>query len=202
MEKQKKKTTRAFGEFLLKALGFGIALYVSLKILPGDAGRLILGFAALSAILLMIWVPKQKYFNERSTYAALLLAVMLFAGSGPDAPRQTDPALREIAANKRQQEKAIREEQMRQDLWIAQSQQAIKRKLKDPGSAQFRNVRFSRAGGSPVACGEVSSQNSYGGMSGFQRFVAAGESGPAVLQEEVADFAAMWNKMCAGAKSP
>lgn len=39
--------------------------------------------------------------------------------------------------------------------------------LKDPDSATFRNQNG--------PCGEVNSKNSFGGMTGFQRFIAASE---------------------------
>lgn len=195
-EQQKKNTFRAFGEFLLKALGFGIGLFILKLVLPPEAGRLVLGFAALSAILFMIWVPKQKYFNQRSTYAALLVAVMFSVGSSGAPSGPVDPTLQKIAENKKMQEEAIRDETTRQQAWIAQGQESIKKKLKDPSSAKFQNVYFSKAGGAPVACGEVSSKNSYGGYAGFQRFVAAGDGPLAFLENEVEDFAHVWNEMC------
>ncbi len=44
-------------------------------------------------------------------------------------------------------------------------------KLKDPYSAQFKNVRFSNgSGGVWVVCGEVNSKNSYGGYAGYTKF--------------------------------
>ncbi len=45
--------------------------------------------------------------------------------------------------------------------------------LKDPSSAQFRNIRgysFSGPGGGYVVCGEVNGKNSFGGYTGFQPF--------------------------------
>ena len=46
----------------------------------------------------------------------------------------------------------------------------VKETLKDPKSAQFKNVMFRNVGNSPVICGEVNSKNSFGGYIGFQRF--------------------------------
>ncbi len=45
--------------------------------------------------------------------------------------------------------------------------------LKDPSSAQFRNVRFVEYLDGVVICGEVNGKNSYGGYVGFKDFVAS-----------------------------
>lgn len=44
--------------------------------------------------------------------------------------------------------------------------------LKDPGSAQFRNVRLQPHLQGAVVCGEINAKNSYGGYVGFTRFAA------------------------------
>lgn len=45
--------------------------------------------------------------------------------------------------------------------------------LKDPDSAQFRNLRV--VSGGAALCGEVNAKNSYGGYNGFKSFVADSE---------------------------
>lgn len=45
----------------------------------------------------------------------------------------------------------------------AQVQELVKKNLKDPQSAQFRNQH--------ELCGEVNSKNSFGGYNGFTRFI-------------------------------
>lgn len=62
-----------------------------------------------------------------------------------------------------------------QRLWIVKSRDAIRSRLRDPDSADFRNERFYSGGAAPVVCGEVNSKNGFGGYSGFQRFIAAGD---------------------------
>ena len=52
------------------------------------------------------------------------------------------------------------------------AKEAIASKLKDPGSAQFRNVKLKLYIDKPVVCGEVNAKNSYGGYVGFKRFIA------------------------------
>ena len=81
--------------------------------------------------------------------------------------------------------------------WMDQGMTAVKTKLKDPSSAQFRNVYFHKgADGIPMTCGEVNSRNSFGGYGGYQRFVSAGKSDLTFLEEQVADFSTIWNSVC------
>lgn len=49
---------------------------------------------------------------------------------------------------------------------------SVANSLKDPSSAQFRNVRIASYKGGSVVCGEVNGKNSYGGYVGFRPFVA------------------------------
>ena len=46
-------------------------------------------------------------------------------------------------------------------------------KLKDPASAQFRNVRVATYGSTKIVCGEINGKNAYGGYVGFVPFVAS-----------------------------
>ena len=81
--------------------------------------------------------------------------------------------------------------------WMDKGKKVIKLKLKDPSSAQFRHVYFHRVDDNiPMTCGEVNSKNSFGGYIGFQKFVSAGSLELTFLQEEVADFHNIWNRMC------
>jgi hypothetical protein len=86
----------------------------------------------------------------------------------------------------------------KQLVWIEKGKEAIKTKLRDPDSAQFRNVEFHAGGGVPLACGEVNGNNGFGGKAGYERFVAASDS-IAVLESEMtssADMDEVWNKFC------
>lgn len=67
----------------------------------------------------------------------------------------------------------------------------VSKSLKDPGSAEFRNQ--SRL------CGEVNAKNSFGGYTGFRRFMAANENmvvfeGDGRMEPE--DFNLAWRKSC------
>ncbi|WP_115389819.1 hypothetical protein [Shewanella algae] len=70
-------------------------------------------------------------------------------------------------------------------------------RLKDPKSAEFKDVYFFRgADNVPMTCGQVNSKNSFGGFVGFQHFVSGGSPDMTFLQNEVDDFASVWNKFC------
>lgn len=87
----------------------------------------------------------------------------------------------------------------RQYAWIERGKDQIKLRLKDPASAEFRNVHFYSGGGVPVTCGEVNSKNSFGGYTGFERFIAAG-SQLAVVESDMtspSELDEVWAKFCA-----
>lgn len=86
----------------------------------------------------------------------------------------------------------------RQHAWIERGKEQIRTRLKDPASAQFRNVHFYSGGGVPVTCGEVNSRNSFGGYTGFERFIAAG-SQLAVVESDMttpSELDQVWDKFC------
>jgi hypothetical protein len=84
------------------------------------------------------------------------------------------------------------------------ARQAVTNKLRDPSSAQFRNVRrIEHSNGSTMFCGEVNGRNAYGGMSGFQRFEAGvdrtGDASALIDGGEelnTAYFEGAWNQFC------
>lgn len=85
----------------------------------------------------------------------------------------------------------------REIAWIEKGKEAVRSKLKDPNTAQFKNVYFHRgAKGIPVSCGEVNSKNSFGGYTGFQKFISAGNPELTFIQSEVTDFTTSWKQFC------
>lgn len=54
-----------------------------------------------------------------------------------------------------------------------EARDAVAAQLKDPGSAQFRNVKVTDKG----ACGEVNGKNLFGAYVGFREFVYRKENG-------------------------
>jgi hypothetical protein len=55
---------------------------------------------------------------------------------------------------------------------IRRAQDAVREKLKDPSSAQFKDVAYFQSGSLDVVCGQVNAKNAYGGYSGFREFLA------------------------------
>ncbi len=87
-------------------------------------------------------------------------------------------------ANKKQTEKVI-----------AQGKIAVLDLLKDPISAQFRNLLTYR---DKYFCGEVNAKNSMGGYSGFTRFMYLADTGEAVLDNQGRTFDYQWFGFCRG----
>ena len=87
-------------------------------------------------------------------------------------------------------------DEARQIAWNEKGMEAIKAKLKDADSAKFRNVKF-YSGVAPVTCGEVNAKNSFGGYSGYERFIAGGDV-INVLESEMKDgeMDDAWRKIC------
>lgn len=115
---------------------------------------------------------------RRFAWSLVVLVIAGCAGEPADSPAQT------------------MSESDRQAVWIEEMKRRVRQDLRDPSSAEFRNVRFSRAGGVPAVCGEVNGSNAFGGKAGFQRFVAAGDI--RVLEEEVEDggMVTIWSQIC------
>ena len=81
--------------------------------------------------------------------------------------------------------------------WMDKGMAAVKERLKDPASAQFRSVYFHRGSQNiPMTCGEVNSKNGFGGYSGFTKFVSAGSPDITFLASEVSDFDTVWQSYC------
>jgi hypothetical protein len=74
---------------------------------------------------------------------------------------------------------------------------AVKARLKNSSSAQFRNVHFHRSSnGIPMTCGEVNAKDGLGDYIGFQRFISAGRTDLTLLENQAKDFPTVWNKFC------
>jgi hypothetical protein len=77
------------------------------------------------------------------------------------------------------------------------SEELVRQKLRDPGSAEFivLKVRLSDPSHSAIVCGTVNARNGFGGMSGSQRFVVGGT---VALEDEIgaADMDQIWRQFC------
>ena len=85
------------------------------------------------------------------------------------------------------------EKKAQQEKWfgaetIVAAQRAVRASLKDPDSAQFKDVYANYTEEfQVVACGRVNSKNSLGGYTGFKRFVSNGKSAVIEGRDNVAD---------------
>lgn len=77
---------------------------------------------------------------------------------------------------------------------VSVAQRFVANRLKAPDSAEFRNVRDAK---SSAVCGEVNAKNSFGGYSGYQRFVFGG-NGMVVLEKDISleEFDKIWLELC------
>jgi hypothetical protein len=87
------------------------------------------------------------------------------------------------------------ERKEKEPAYIALQQERVKKRLKDPGSAQFRKERVYYAI-APIVCGEVNSKNSFGAYSGFERFVSGGTL--QVLESDMSpgEMDKVWERAC------
>lgn len=65
---------------------------------------------------------------------------------------------------------------------INKTQDAVKARLRDPSSAEFTDVHTATYQGADVVCGYVNAKNGFGGKTGSQKFVGAGDT--IFLEEE------------------
>ena len=129
--------------------------------------------------------------------AAVVGIVFLVAFCSPDTP--DDPGASQPTAAKKQAESeedslGVRSTQI---MWVTRTKNGVESRLKDPDSANFKDVRFYSGGPSPAVCGQVNAKNSFGGYMGFRRFIGSGEEA-VFLEDEVAanEFADAWNTLC------
>lgn len=101
---------------------------------------------------------------------ALIIALVLaMGGKSYYKTKQANEAAAKVAQleveKKAVEDAKKREQQAEKDSAIAAAKQEIEKNLKDPASAQYRNLRVASG-----VCGEVNAKNSLGGYVGFRRF--------------------------------
>lgn len=70
----------------------------------------------------------------------------------------------------------------------------VKEKIRDPGSAQFRN-QFIGKGGAP--CGEVNAKDAFGTYIGYQRYISVARELTLLAQDVApAEFEESWRELC------
>lgn len=118
-------------------------------------------------------------------------------------PTKEEIAAKQALKEKKEQQKLEEqaEHKRKDEDWtsIAAAKNIIKKRLRDPDSAEFKNLIAKRRDGKIfIVCGEVNAKNGFGGMTGFQPFMSFGSSEMTWLPSDSKDFATNWNKFCAG----
>lgn len=120
--------------------------------------------------------------NMKRTAILLLVLVGLVGIASKVAPRSEPEVAAQATAQQPEKPLSAAEKKARQEKWfgaktIVAAQRAVRATLKDPDSAQFKQVYANYTEGyDVVACGQVNSKNSLGGYTGFKRFVSNGKS--------------------------
>ncbi len=70
-----------------------------------------------------------------------------------------------------------------EDEVFALAKHAVSYSLKDPESAQFRNLFIAGKDDTKAVCGEVNAKNSYGGYVGFKKFITSGAAEMTNIEE-------------------
>lgn len=137
--------------------------------------------------------PKEKSFILRSLLLAFI-AFVVYVSVTKEETNLTPAQKAEVAA---MNTNPADEENAKQYLWMEKGKKAVLERLKDPNSAEFNGVYFSRgADNTPMTCGQVNSKNSFGGFVGFKRFISAGSPEFTFLEGEAKDFSSAWKKYC------
>jgi hypothetical protein len=129
----------------------------------------------LLVVVVLAWVGSKMVPRSGPTSAVVPSAQEAKAPPPPEKPLSA-------TEKKAQQEKWFGAET------IVAAQRAVRASLKDPDSAQFKDVYANYTEEfQVVACGRVNSKNSLGGYTGFKRFVSNGKSAIIEGRDNVAD---------------
>lgn len=129
----------------------------------------------LLVVVVLAWVGSKMVPRSGPTSAVVPSAQEAKAPPPPEKPLSA-------TEKKAQQEKWFGVET------IVAAQRAVRASLKDPDSAQFKDVYVNYTEEfQVVACGRVNSKNSLGGYTGFKRFVSNGKSAIIEGRDNVAD---------------
>lgn len=80
-----------------------------------------------------------------------------------------------------------------------EAQDAVKKLLRDPESAQFDNVFVHRGKDVAAVCGSVNAKNGFGGYTGGKLFFVVGSVAVVEPETNKSQFIDLWNAACADA---
>lgn len=143
----------------------------------------------LVVLVVLAWIgSKLVPRSEPAVAAAPVAEAPQKQAQEPEATKPEPERPMTAAEKKAQQEKWFGAET------IVAAERAVRRELKDPDAAQFRDMRanYTEEFG-VVACGQVNAKNDFGGYTGFRRFVSSGKSVILEGRDKVADA---WSGAC------
>ena len=134
--------------------------------------------------------------------AAVIAAVLLVAFCSPDAAE--DPSSPKSGQTLAETENATEDafsNSGNQMMVVDQTKEGVMSLLKDPDSADFKDVGFYSGGRAAAVCGHVNAKNGFGGFIGFQRFIGSGEDIVFLESDmEASEFTKAWNGLCVRAE--
>jgi nitrate reductase NapE component len=86
----------------------------------------------------------------------------------------------------------------KQQAYIDLTLNEIRKTLRDPEAAKFRNTAVFFGSGTPMVCGEVNARNGVGGYNGYEPFFASGVTIPLITRSSMieGEFQPAWQKIC------
>ena len=85
---------------------------------------------------------------------------------------------------------------VRTQVYVAE--QLVRKQMKEPDTTEFRNWSYVKAAESlpPTICGEVTSKNSMGGMTGFRKFLIKTDTTEFGIEKSTDGFDDIYNEFC------
>lgn len=166
--------------------GFGD--YLTLDVDDNFQGSRMKRVVILLAIFVVVLWAGSKLLPSKSvsSVAHSASAPTPAQAAAPEPAKPEDPL--SPAKKKSQQEKWFGAET------IVSAKRAVRNSLKDPDSAEFKDVYANYTEEfDVVACGKVNAKNGLGGYTGYKRFVSSGQS---VILEGRDDLAKAWKDAC------
>lgn len=122
---------------------------------------------------------KKPYTNKKrqSQRAILYAIIIIFIGYGMEQSGKTPYVPNNID-------------------YIVRAQNNVKATLKDPSSAEFKDLLVYKTTGIPVVCGVVNAKNSFGGYTGWTAFISVGDTATVDNNEDEKLFIRSWKNLC------
>jgi len=155
--------------------------------------------------LLVLMIPVvvfgiSKGFERQEAEAARLAAM------SPEQRTTYEKRMSDQRAERKRQEaiaeakrEARKDRTNRESVYIARHRERMRSRLKDPDSAEFRDVFVSYKDAEltqPVVCGELNAKNAFGGFTGYKKFLAGGSLQVSEEDMEWNEFVELWNGVC------